>query len=52
MTYAKLTATGTLACPPATIVRPDGTTVIGYNRNIRGIQWLCDHLRLSWMMEI
>ena len=33
MTYAKLTATGTLAYPPATIVRPNGATVIGYDRN-------------------
>ena len=33
MTYAKLTDTNTIAYPPATIVRPDGTTVIGYNRN-------------------
>jgi hypothetical protein len=33
MTYAKLTDSGTIAYPPATIVRPDGTTVIGYNRN-------------------
>ena len=34
MTYAKLTDSNTIAYPPATIVRPDGTTVIGYNRNI------------------
>ena len=34
MTYAKLTATGTLAYPPATIVRPNGITVVGYDRNI------------------
>ena len=33
MTYAKLTDSNTIAYPPATIVRPDGTTVIGYNRN-------------------
>ena len=34
MTYAKLTDSNTIAYPPATIVRPDGTTGIGYNRNI------------------
>ena len=34
MTYAKLTATGTLAYPPATIVRPNDITVVGYDRNI------------------
>ena len=33
MTYAKLTDSNTIVYPPATIVRPDGTTVIGYNRN-------------------
>ena len=33
MTYAKLTDSNTITYPPATIVRPDGTTVIGYNRN-------------------
>ena len=33
MTYAKLIDNNTIAYPPATIVRPDGTTVVGYNRN-------------------